>query len=130
VTFDIREGAHITADDWAFFHHCYTLTYRAHGSTPYLTLEAFTQLHAALPQHWLMFIASVTLNGQRQRVAASLLAIDRTSGSAWGRHWGSTRHIDCLHFEACYYQPCSGAWPRDFSVLKGVRKASTKWPGA
>ena len=25
--------------------------------------------------------------------------------AAFGRYWGATRFVDCLHFEACYYQP-------------------------
>ena len=28
--------------------------------------------------------------------------------AAYGRYWGAIEHIDCLHFEACYYQPL--AW--------------------
>jgi predicted N-acyltransferase len=24
---------------------------------------------------------------------------------AYGRHWGAIERVDCLHFEACYYQP-------------------------
>ncbi len=24
---------------------------------------------------------------------------------AYGRYWGATQRVDCLHFEACYYQP-------------------------
>jgi predicted N-acyltransferase len=24
---------------------------------------------------------------------------------AYGRYWGALERVDCLHFEACYYQP-------------------------
>ena len=24
---------------------------------------------------------------------------------AFGTYWGATERVDCLHFEACYYQP-------------------------
>ena len=24
---------------------------------------------------------------------------------AYGRYWGAIERVDCLHFEACYYQP-------------------------
>ena len=24
---------------------------------------------------------------------------------AYGRYWGALARVDCLHFEACYYQP-------------------------
>ena len=26
-------------------------------------------------------------------------------GTAYGRYWGALERVDCLHFEACYYQP-------------------------
>ena len=29
-------------------------------------------------------------------------------GTAYGRYWGALERVDCLHFEACYYQPL--AW--------------------
>ena len=25
--------------------------------------------------------------------------------TAYGRYWGALERVDCLHFEACYYQP-------------------------
>jgi len=50
-----------------------------------------------------MFIAS---RGGK-RIAASLIAIDPSRRSAFGRYWGAVEHVDCLHFEACYYQPLS-----------------------
>jgi uncharacterized protein len=25
--------------------------------------------------------------------------------AAYGRYWGALERVDCLHFEACYYQP-------------------------
>jgi uncharacterized protein len=113
ISFTVHEGAAISPALWQFFHHCYTLTYQAHHSTPYLTLAFFEAMAASMPQHWLMFIA------QRDGVpiGASLVAIDRDSGQAWGRYWGCTEYVPCLHFEACYYQPlqwCIGNGYRRF----------------
>ena len=104
VSFEHRIGAEISADDWDFFYRCYTRTYRAHRSTPYLTRDFFARIGAAQPANWLLHIAS---RGGR-RVAASLIAIDPGRRHAFGRYWGATETIDCLHFEACYYQPL--AW--------------------
>ena len=104
VSFEHRIGAEISADDWDFFYRCYTRTYRAHRSTPYLTRDFFARIAAAQPANWLLHIAS---RGGR-RVAASLIAIDPGRRHAFGRYWGATETIDCLHFEACYYQPL--AW--------------------
>ncbi len=112
VTFTVHVGAEIDESLWDFFYGCYTLTYRAHGSTPYLTRAFFTQLAATMPEHWVMFV------GWRagERVAASLVAIDARQGVAWGRYWGCIESIPCLHFEACYYQPL--AW----CIVQGYRR--------
>ena len=101
VSFGALEGSAITTADWDFFYRCYTLTYRAHHSTPYLTRNFFSRMAEAMAPNWLMFVA--WRGGER--IAASLVAIDHDRKTAFGRYWGATEHIGCLHFEACYYQP-------------------------
>ncbi|MEY2687018.1 MAG: hypothetical protein RL375_1216 [Pseudomonadota bacterium] len=101
VEFEIRRGRDIDAQDWDYFYRCYCNTYREHHSTPYLAREFFTLTHAALPDLWLMFIA----RRGTERVAASLVAIDTASRTAWGRYWGCTEDIGHLHFAACYHEP-------------------------
>jgi hypothetical protein len=101
VEFEIRRGSQIDAADWDYFYRCYRNTYREHHSTPYLEREFFDLTHAALPDLWLMFIA----RRGNERVAASLLAIDADSRTAWGRYWGCTEDIGHLHFAACYHEP-------------------------
>ena len=34
--------------------------------------------------------------------------VDTPIAAAYGRYWGAIERVDCLHFEACYYQPL--AW--------------------
>ena len=104
VTFTTHAGTQIAAADWDFFYRCYTLTYRAHHSTPYLTRDFFARMAGTMAEHWLLFVA--WRGGQR--IAASLIAIDPVRKTAFGRYWGATEHVNCLHFEACYYQPL--AW--------------------
>ena len=104
IVFTALQGDAITPQDWDFFYRCYTLTYRAHHSTPYLTRAFFEQMARTMPQHWLLFIAS----RDGERIAASLIGIDVARGSAFGRYWGATEYVPCLHFDACYYQPL--AW--------------------
>jgi uncharacterized protein len=137
VGFRVLEGAAITASDWDFFHHCYTLTYRAHQSTPYLTRAFFDEMAQHMPEHWLMFVAE----REGRRVAVSLIAIDRARGTAWGRYWGCTEPLPCLHFEACYYQPLAWCLAQGFTRFEGgaqgehkmargllpVRTASAHW---
>jgi predicted N-acyltransferase len=101
VVFSVHEGEAIDDSLWDFFHRCYVSTYRAHGSTPYLTRLFFTDMARSMTEHWVMFVARVA----GEPVAVSLIALDRVRRVAYGRYWGATRFIDCLHFEACYYQP-------------------------
>jgi predicted N-acyltransferase len=112
VSFVARTGAGITVDDWDFFYRCYTLTYQAHHSTPYLTRDFFARVATSMPEHWLLFIAE----RQGRRIATSLIALDPDRGHAFGRYWGATEPVACLHFEACYYQPL--AW----CIAQGYRR--------
>jgi len=60
---------------------------------------------AELAPHWLMFVARDT---RGEAIAASLVALSDASerpAVAYGRYWGALQRVDCLHFEACYYQP-------------------------
>jgi len=112
VEFAALEGDAIAAADWDFFHQCYRLTYAAHGSTPYLTRGFFAAMAAAMPEHWVMFVA----RRAGRPIAASLIAVDAARGEAYGRYWGCVEQVDCLHFEACYYQPL--AW----CIAQGYRR--------
>ena len=122
VGFEVREGPEIRTEDWDFFHRCYTLTYAAHRSTPYLSREFFAQVARTLPEHWLMFIAT---QGERP-VASSLVAIDRARATAWGRYWGCTEQIPGLHFEACYYQPLQWCLAQGFARFEGGAQGEHK----
>ncbi len=125
VVFSVHEGTGITPALWDFFHHCYTLTYAAHHSTPYLTRDFFARMAATMPEHWLMFVARRgSLDGEP--IAASLIAIDRPRRSAWGRYWGATEAVSCLHFEACYYQPLAWCLAEGFLRFEGGAQGEHK----
>jgi uncharacterized protein len=112
IVFTTLQGIEITRADWDFFYRCYTLTYRAHHSTPYLTRDFFERMAATMAENWLLFVAWK----DGKRVAASLIGIDTARGAAFGRYWGATEYVPCLHFEACYYQPL--AW----CIANGMRR--------
>ena len=57
ITFTAHEGAEISDSLWDFFYRCYTLTYQAHHSTPYLTRDFFARMAQTMAAHWLMFVA-------------------------------------------------------------------------
>jgi len=112
VAFTVATGDQIAKADWDFFYRCYTLTYRAHHSTPYLTRDFFARASATMGENWLLFTA--WRNGAR--IAASLIAIDPGRRTAFGRYWGAVEYVPCLHFDACYYQPL--AW----CIANGYRR--------
>ena len=122
VDFEILEGAAIDVSIWDFFYRCYTLTYRAHHSTPYLTRALFAEMSRAMPAHWLMFIA----RRGAERIAASLIALDPPRRVAYGRYWGAVEHVPCLHFDACYYQPLAWCIAHSYKRFEGGAQGEHK----
>ncbi|BEP69331.1 MULTISPECIES: GNAT family N-acetyltransferase [unclassified Variovorax] len=107
VSFRWSRGTDIAAADWDFFYRCYERTYREHGNPPYLTRDFFQRMADTLPEAWLLFVAE----RDGRPVATSLIALSTDEAQplvAYGRYWGALERVDCLHFEACYYQPI--AW--------------------
>ena len=104
VTFRWSLGRDIDPADWLFFYRCYERTYLEHGNAPYLNRDFFHRMAQTMPENWLLFVAEQA----GQPIACSLIAIDPGKGVAYGRYWGALGRVDCLHFEACYYQPI--AW--------------------
>jgi predicted N-acyltransferase len=119
VTFRWSRGTGIEAADWDFFYRCYARTYREHGNAPYLTRAFFEGVAATLPEAWLLFVAE----REGQPIASSLIALsvdasqdDDAPRVAYGRYWGAIERVDCLHFEACYYQPL------EWCIAHGVQR--------
>jgi len=107
VSFRWSRGADIRKADWDFFYRCYERTYREHGNPPYLTRDFFRRMADTMPEAWLLFIAE----RDGKPMASSLIALSTDTDRplvAYGRYWGALERVDCLHFEACYYQPL--AW--------------------
>jgi hypothetical protein len=122
VEFTALEGRQITPSDWDFFYRCYTLTYRAHHSTPYLTRDFFERMASTMAENWLMFVA--WRGGER--LATSLIGIDGERRVAFGRYWGATEHVNCLHFEACYYQPLQWCIDHGYQRFEGGAQGEHK----
>jgi hypothetical protein len=112
VSFRHAEGLGISEADWDFFYRCYERTYLEHGNAPYLNRAFFQRMATAMPQNWLMFIAE----REGLPIASSLIALDGARRVAYGRYWGALERVDCLHFEACYYQPL--AW----CIAQGIER--------
>ena len=122
VVFTVHEGPAIDTELWNFFYHCYTLTYQAHHSTPYLTRDFFQRMANTMAANWVMFVA----RRDGEPIATSLIAVDPSRGAAWGRYWGCTVHLNCLHFEACYYQPLAWCIAHGYQRFEGGAQGEHK----
>jgi uncharacterized protein len=135
VAFRWARGTDITAADWDFFYRCYERTYYEHGNAPYLTRDFFHRMATTMPENWLLF----TAERAGQPIATSLIAIEQAmTGTncqfdlkngekvAYGRYWGALERVDCLHFEACYYQPLQWCIAHGFDRFEGGAQGEHK----
>ena len=142
ITFRWALGKDISNDDWDFFYKCYERTYYEHGNAPYLSRAFFQSMQTDMPENWLMFVAEHGEGEKRQKIATSLIAVSAcdisdtsdTSDSidssqnltAYGRYWGALARVDCLHFEACYYQPLQWCIEQGFASFEGGAQGEHK----
>jgi uncharacterized protein len=131
VVFRGLQGRDIEEPDWDFFYRCYERTYYEHGNAPYLTRDFFRRMAHDMPENWLLFIGE----RGRKRIAASLIALEhRPDGTAetgaekvaYGRYWGALERVDCLHFEACYYQPLQWCIEHGYHRFEGGAQGEHK----
>ena len=130
VQFHWQQGADINSADWDFFYRCYERTYLEHGNAPYLSRDFFEQMQSNMAGNWLLFIAE----RNQQPIACSLIAVsggDQKEGQghpkvAYGRYWGALERVDCLHFEACYYQPLQWCISQGYQRFEGGAQGEHK----
>jgi predicted N-acyltransferase len=98
-----------------------------------------------MPENWLLFVAE---HGGTP-IATSLIAVSASPAyvkgqnhaeksplqeagapvhglSAYGRYWGALARVDCLHFEACYYQPLQWCIEHGFERFEGGAQGEHK----
>jgi predicted N-acyltransferase len=114
------DGERIERRHWEFFHRCYRSTYAAHRSTPYLNLEFFLRIGAALRENLVLVLAERA----GRPIASSLLVKDRST--LYGRYWGAVEHVPLLHFECCYYQAIEYAITHGLEVFEGGAQGEHK----
>jgi len=125
VSFRTRQGRQIQTEDWDFFYKCYERTYLEHGNAPYLRRAFFKSMEQDMPNNWLLFIAE----REQRPIASSLIAIQGVGtpeAIAYGRYWGALERVDCLHFEACYYQPLTWCIDHQVSRFEGGAQGEHK----
>jgi predicted N-acyltransferase len=99
ISFRIIEGSEITLNDWDIFYKLYSQTYMDRWQKPYLEKNFFKHIGSKTAScHPILFFAI-----QDNTVIGGSLCF-KNDNTLFGRHWGSIKNIDCLHFEACYYQ--------------------------
>ena len=102
-------------------------------------------MQQTMPENWLLF----TAERERQPIATSLVAIqaintpargENSLGNerinenldknnekvAYGRYWGALERVDCLHFEACYYQPIEWCIQHGYQRFEGGAQGEHK----
>ena len=122
ITFTHASGDAIGQADWDFFYRCYTLTYQAHHSSPYLTRDFFRRAADTMAGRWLLFTAW----RDGARIASSMIVIDPARKSAFGRYWGAVAHVPLLHFEACYYAPLAWCIENGYARFEGGAQGEHK----
>ena len=145
VTFRWSLGADISDYEWDFFYRCYERTYWEHGNAPYLSRDFFKQMQTTMPENWLLF----TAEREGTPIATSLVAVQAINTPArginstqneqfsadsskisekiaYGRYWGALERVDCLHFEACYYQPIEWCINHGYQRFEGGAQGEHK----
>jgi len=136
ITFRWSQGKDISRADWDFFYRCYERTYHEHGNAPYLSRDFFQRMQDTMPENWLLFVAEQAADsGKPRSIAASLIAVSAPPSSpgaatppltAYGRYWGALARVDCLHFEACYYQPLQWCIEHGYQRFEGGAQGEHK----
>ncbi len=76
----------------------YADTFHRHGHEPYLNLNFFKRIGAAMPDQLMLKVARVG----REPIAVAIFFVGENA--LFGRYWGAGGNYHSLHFEACYYQ--------------------------
>lgn len=103
-------GADITEAHWDAFWIFYQDTGMRKYGRPYLTREAFSLMGQRMGDKIIMVLA--LRDGQPVAGALNFAGPD----ALYGRYWGCTQQIDCLHFELCYYQAI------DIAIERGLKR--------
>jgi predicted N-acyltransferase len=98
IDIEVLNGEQVSTEQWHFFHRCYQATFDKKANFAPLSTGFFQELGERLGQKAILMLAY-----QGGEAVASALFL-RSDNTLFGRYWGCTRTLDCLHFELCYYQ--------------------------
>ena len=98
IEFDTRHGGEMSASLWNTVYSFYADTFYRHGHEPYLNLDFFKRIGAAMPNELMLKVARLGA----EPIAVAIFFVG--SQALYGRYWGAGGNFHSLHFEACYYQ--------------------------
>jgi len=97
VRMEVVEGENMTEALWDRFYEFYRSTIVNHGAIAYLNREFFGEIGRNLADAVVMVFA-----WQGDECIAGSINL-KGDDALYGRYWGSSRFVDHLHFETCYY---------------------------
>ncbi|MCW1918375.1 GNAT family N-acetyltransferase [Rhodobacter sp. KR11] len=110
LTIRALTGADLRPEHWDAMWVFYQDTGSRKWGTPYLKRGFFDEIHETMADDVLLVLAYA---GDRP-VAGALNFIGRQT--LFGRYWGCTENLSCLHFELCYYQAI------DWAISHGLQR--------
>ena len=102
------QGAEIDAALWRRIFGFSERTFLRHGNAHYLNPEFLERIASRMPDTIVVTLA------ERAGVPIAAAIFFHGGGRLYGRYWGAAEHVDCLHFEACYYQGI------DYCIANGI----------
>ena len=110
IEFDTLHGGEMSASLWRTVYAFYADTFHRHGHEPYLNLDFFKRIAAAMPEALMLKIARIGA----EPIAVAIFFVG--SEALYGRYWGAGGNFHSLHFEACYYQGI------EYCIEKGLQR--------
>jgi len=98
IRFRTLRGEEIDRRTWNEIFRFSERTFLRHGNGHYLNVDFLVRVSAAMPGSIMVKIA------ERDGAALAASIFFEGGGGLYGRYWGTVKHEDSLHFEACYYQ--------------------------
>ncbi len=111
-------GAQISEAHWDAFWTFYQDTGARKWGRPYLTRSFFSMVGASMGDRVLLMLAMRA--GQPIAGALNFVGDD----CLYGRYWGATEDVPCLHFELCYYQAI------EWAIARGLPRVEAGAQGA
>lgn len=114
LEFKVFTGEEIPKSLFAVMYNFYSDTCDKFGwwGSKYLTKKFFEQLYPNYRDR-VVFFAAYAEGDDRHPIGMSFCLTK--SDRLYGRYWGCTQEIDCLHFDACYYTPI------EWSINHGIQ---------